>query len=328
MARSHAVVLGSGMAGLMAARVLADSFEHVTVVERDQFPSGGEGRPGVPQDSQWHVLMPPAAAIMEELHPGLLAELESADVPVLHHLRDTRIEVAGHALCREGELPMPWHLPSRPVLESHLRARTSTRVLMRPGVVARELVVSDGRVVGVVLDTVDGPERLSADLVIDATAGDLALPDELPAPAETRLDVDLRQVTATVSVQTVPSSVEPLLMHGPHVARPYGLAVSRVSLWRMAVHRDGLPREPPADGPRRPARLGRAVAAAALVADARRQRLVGARSVRLPDQHLAPLGPGGRPARRVARHRRRPAAVEPGARERDDQRRPGGRGAA
>jgi phytoene dehydrogenase-like protein len=31
----HAVVLGAGMAGLLAARVVADAYERVTVVERD-----------------------------------------------------------------------------------------------------------------------------------------------------------------------------------------------------------------------------------------------------------------------------------------------------
>jgi len=33
----HAVVLGAGMAGLVAARVLSDAYRRVTVVERDRF---------------------------------------------------------------------------------------------------------------------------------------------------------------------------------------------------------------------------------------------------------------------------------------------------
>ena len=32
----HAVVLGAGMSGLLAARVLADRFRAVTIVERDE----------------------------------------------------------------------------------------------------------------------------------------------------------------------------------------------------------------------------------------------------------------------------------------------------
>ena len=35
---SHAVVIGGSIAGLLAARVLADHFDKVTIVERDAFP--------------------------------------------------------------------------------------------------------------------------------------------------------------------------------------------------------------------------------------------------------------------------------------------------
>ncbi len=238
MARSHAVVMGSGIAGLTAARVLADWFEHVTLVERDEFPRRGEQRPGVPQGAQWHMLMPSAAAMLEELHPGLLAELESAGVPALHFLRETHMEVAGHLLNRDGALPMAWHQPSRVMLEAHLRTWTSARVLMRPGVSALDLIVTDeGRVAGVLLDTPDGLERLAADLVIDATGGALRPTAELPTPEELRVDVDVRQVTVTVAVRTVPSAVEPLLLHGPHVARPWGAAATRIegNRWQLTA---------------------------------------------------------------------------------------------
>ncbi len=38
---AHAVVLGASMGGLLAARVLADAYERVTVVERDLLPESG-----------------------------------------------------------------------------------------------------------------------------------------------------------------------------------------------------------------------------------------------------------------------------------------------
>ena len=41
----HAVILGSGMAGLVTARILSDFFEQITVIEKDAEPSGpGAGR--------------------------------------------------------------------------------------------------------------------------------------------------------------------------------------------------------------------------------------------------------------------------------------------
>ena len=40
----HAVVLGASMAGLLAARVLSDSFASVTVFDRDTLPEGAANR--------------------------------------------------------------------------------------------------------------------------------------------------------------------------------------------------------------------------------------------------------------------------------------------
>ena len=36
----HAVVVGASVAGLLAARVLADHYDRVTVVDRDRLPDG------------------------------------------------------------------------------------------------------------------------------------------------------------------------------------------------------------------------------------------------------------------------------------------------
>jgi flavin-dependent dehydrogenase len=45
----HAVVLGASLAGLLAARVLADAYGQVTIVERDPLPDRAEHRKGVPR---------------------------------------------------------------------------------------------------------------------------------------------------------------------------------------------------------------------------------------------------------------------------------------
>ena len=44
----HALVVGGSMAGMLAARVLSDHFERVTIVERDRFPEQPAPRKGVP----------------------------------------------------------------------------------------------------------------------------------------------------------------------------------------------------------------------------------------------------------------------------------------
>ena len=45
----HALVIGGSMGGLLAARVLTERFEQVTVLDRDAFPELPEHRSGVPQ---------------------------------------------------------------------------------------------------------------------------------------------------------------------------------------------------------------------------------------------------------------------------------------
>jgi len=80
----HAIVIGGSMAGLLTARVLADYFEQVTILERDRFPTEVPApRKGVPQCTQLHILLTRGRQIMEELFPGLEAELIEAGAAVL-----------------------------------------------------------------------------------------------------------------------------------------------------------------------------------------------------------------------------------------------------
>jgi glycine/D-amino acid oxidase-like deaminating enzyme len=46
---AHAVVLGGSIAGLLAARVLTDTHDRVTVVDRDELAPGSTARRGAPQ---------------------------------------------------------------------------------------------------------------------------------------------------------------------------------------------------------------------------------------------------------------------------------------
>ena len=45
----RAVVIGSSVAGLSAARALSDKFDEVLVIERDERPTGVQPRKGAPQ---------------------------------------------------------------------------------------------------------------------------------------------------------------------------------------------------------------------------------------------------------------------------------------
>jgi 2-polyprenyl-6-methoxyphenol hydroxylase-like FAD-dependent oxidoreductase len=71
----HAVVIGGSMAGLLAARVLSDHFDQVTVIERDRYPLTPAPRPGVPQSRHLHALLARGLKILGKMFPGLSDEL-------------------------------------------------------------------------------------------------------------------------------------------------------------------------------------------------------------------------------------------------------------
>ena len=75
-ARRHAIVLGGSMAGLGAARALANHFERVThLVERDEVSDCAQHRKGVPQGQHAHGLLPAGYRVLARLFPQMMDEL-------------------------------------------------------------------------------------------------------------------------------------------------------------------------------------------------------------------------------------------------------------
>src|SRR5262245_7737464 len=67
----HAIVIGSSIAGLSAARVLTNHFERVTVIERDEPAQSTLFRKGAPQGRHPHVMLKGGELALEQLFPGL-----------------------------------------------------------------------------------------------------------------------------------------------------------------------------------------------------------------------------------------------------------------
>ena len=75
---TRAVVMGGSLAGLFAARVLADAYDEVVVVDRDVL-AGVEGpRRGCPQGRHINGLLARGQQAMEELYPGITASATAA----------------------------------------------------------------------------------------------------------------------------------------------------------------------------------------------------------------------------------------------------------
>ncbi len=81
--RSHAVVIGGSIAGLLTARVLSETFQTVTIVERDATDSRAAERKGVPQSPQPHILLTKGYRILKGFFPDIDADLLAAGaVPI------------------------------------------------------------------------------------------------------------------------------------------------------------------------------------------------------------------------------------------------------
>jgi 2-polyprenyl-6-methoxyphenol hydroxylase-like FAD-dependent oxidoreductase len=171
----HAVVVGASMAGLLAARVLADAYEQVTVIDRDALPEAPEDRRAVPQGRHAHALLPGGQACLERLLPGSTQELEAAGAVSCRALEELRFIVGGHELARASTGAASL-FASRALFEWHVRLRVGAmaNVVLRERCDVPALTATpDGRrVTGVrVLPRADGAaeEVLPAQLVVAAT---------------------------------------------------------------------------------------------------------------------------------------------------------------
>ncbi|MEV6360620.1 FAD-dependent oxidoreductase [Nocardia asteroides] len=231
----HAVVLGASLAGLLAARVLSDSYDRVTVVERDRLEDGGPRR-GVPQGKHVHALLPSGSQSLETLFPGLLAELRAQGTKVIEDYTDFYFSIAGHRVSAAVQPNVPTYLPTRPRLEYQVRERVrslpAVRIADARDVVGLVLDEHAGRVAGVrVMPRTAGSaeEIVPADLVVDAMGRGTRTPGWL-----TELGYD-RPIEESVSVHIGYSSLslrlrpgtepETLVLIGPTPTRPTGMAL-------------------------------------------------------------------------------------------------------
>jgi 2-polyprenyl-6-methoxyphenol hydroxylase-like FAD-dependent oxidoreductase len=185
--RGTAIVIGGSMAGLLAARVLADHFTNVLLLDRDHFPNGPAPRKGVPQARHAHLLLVRGRMILESLFPGLADDLLAAGaVPPL----DLSADMAWLS-------PVGWgprfasglttFFCSRDLLESIVRARVQAfpNVRMISDCDVKELVVpTPGTGVSGVRvrhrDITSGaPTEYSAELIVDASGRSSRSPEWL-----------------------------------------------------------------------------------------------------------------------------------------------------
>ena len=200
----HAVVIGSSIAGLLAARVLSAHFDRVTLFDRDGLPAVPAHRNGVPQGRHGHGLLASGFEGLKRLFPALERELLEAGALPGDVIGNVRWFQHGHCKAK-FESGLGGLLLSRFLLEWAIRQQVArlANVTIHESSHVLGLLNGGGRVDGVRVQRAGrGGETFLADLVIDASGRGSRSPEWLAElgyerPAMDEVKIDLGYTTRT-----------------------------------------------------------------------------------------------------------------------------------
>lgn len=242
----HAVVIGGSMGGLLAARVLAEHFEQVTVLDRDVFPEVPEHRSGVPQSRHAHGTLVRGQQIIAELFPGIMQDLREAGATTQGSL--AMVSPAGKLPMYEMGFDGAW--VSRVLLEHHvrerLRAAHNVRIVSQVEVTELTSTPDKRRVTGVQMRHRGGqrePEHRHADLVVDVSGRHSKAPAWLEAlgydaPPEETINSGLGYASRFYKKpRDFPAEWAGLLINGrpPHIPRAGLILPVEHDSWHVTV---------------------------------------------------------------------------------------------
>jgi 2-polyprenyl-6-methoxyphenol hydroxylase-like FAD-dependent oxidoreductase len=190
-ASSHGVIIGAGIAGLLAAHTLAEHIDQVILIERGSVRNPSKqgvprARPGIAQARCLHLLMAPGARCLDQLLHGWRQDLEAMGAFPFDARRDVLLYPF---TCNENPFASGEVLYgcSRGLLESMLRKRaiSSGRITVLNGYEVKDLLYDgqERQVRGVVIHGAqpNGMEQIPAQLVVDAGGASSFLPKWLAA---------------------------------------------------------------------------------------------------------------------------------------------------
>lgn len=229
----HAVVIGGSLAGLMTARVLADHFDSVTMLERDHIDSQPALHKSIPQGNHLHALLYGGQQVIASLYPDFIDTLEQLGAvrvrvgkDIVFYIPDGKAYSITGTVREPRDLGFDSHAQSRGLLEYCVRRCTleHTKVAFQSDCAVQELVYEDGRVHGVRYTRGGDSQILAADFVVDAGGRGSRVPHWLTelrfqAPAETTIGVDFAYSSA--KFRKPPAYAEPERMLIFYGAAPY-----------------------------------------------------------------------------------------------------------
>ena len=173
-----AVIIGGGIAGLLAARVLCGHFKEVIIIEKDKYPSQAGPRNGTPQSNHIHVLLIKGKEILLRLFPDLERKLVAKGAHIVNLTNDVDYYVGtGYSIKFKSNLTTI--ACTRQLLEHEIR----NEIVEFPNVNVRENTWATGLVVtkdektkrsickGVTLisTNTNSEETIVGDLVVDTS---------------------------------------------------------------------------------------------------------------------------------------------------------------
>ena len=174
MKYEHAIIIGGGITGMLAAKVLSSFYREVFIIEKDKLPDSPANRLGTPQAFHPHRMLPLGKQIVERLFPGYTKELLA--MGGFNTLNQT-----SRFITKDGELQLTdteetavtrramleWVLTQRIIDEEHIH------FLEKHEAISLQFDKETNRVIGLIVkDRHVKPgknNRMTADLVIDTS---------------------------------------------------------------------------------------------------------------------------------------------------------------
>lgn len=248
----HAIVIGGSMTGLMTARVLADYFARVTILERDYIDSLPAVHKSIPQGNHIHLLLLGGQQVLTSLYPGFTDTLRKLGAVRFGLGKDAAFFFPdGKAYWFTGSVREPRdfgldvHSQSRGLLEHCVRQFTlaHANVSSESGCTVQRLLCAKGRVCGVHYTYPGGTGSLTADLVVDTGGRGSHVPRWLTelgfrTPEESTIRVDFAYASTKFRIPDYYDEPERTLFFGgpaPRCLRYAGMEEIEDRTWHLSL---------------------------------------------------------------------------------------------
>jgi len=248
----HAVVIGGSIAGLMSARVLADYFERVTILERDHIGPQPSVHKSTPQGNHLHTVLIGGLQVLSGLYPGFSEKLHSMGAVPVRLTTDFPIyRPDGVAFSLTGSVKAPRDLgiqlysQSRGLLEHCLRHCTlaSPNISAECDASVARLLETKARVEGVSYKYHGEPRSLRCDLLVDCGGRGSHAPRWLTemgfrVPEETVIGVDFAYSSTKFHIRSDEGKLDRCALFGgppPEFTRGGALVQIENDVWQVSL---------------------------------------------------------------------------------------------